>query len=154
MAAKTVTCVGAVVVRDDAILAVRQAAGHQLEGQWTFPWGKLESGESPSAAAVREVSEEAGVVAEIKGLIGVQELPEPWVGWNAFVYLCEHASGEPNADNNETDSAAYLTLDQLEELKSGFEPWSYWVSRRVLLGDITVIEPSASNPFFPSPGFL
>lgn len=154
MALETVICVGAVVLRDDSVLAVRQAAGHQLQGKWTFPWGQLDPGESPVAAAVREVSEEAGVVAEVTGLIGVQELPDPWAGWNALVYLCKHTSGEPTPDYTETDAAAYLTLDQLERLKADFEPWSFWVSRRALLGDITVIERSASNPYFPSPGFL
>ena len=142
------------MVRDDAVLAVRQAAGHQLQGLWTFPWGKLEPGESPSAAVLREISEEAAVVAEVQGLIGVQELPEPWTGWNAFVFYCTHLSGEPAPDHGETDAAAYLSLDQLEDLESDFEPWSYWVSRRTLLGDITVIRSSSSNPFFPSPGFL
>jgi ADP-ribose pyrophosphatase YjhB (NUDIX family) len=77
LTAATVVCVGAVVRRGDAVLLVRQSPGHSLAGQWTVPWGRLENGESPLAAALREVQEEGGVHAAVDGLLGVQELPEP-----------------------------------------------------------------------------
>jgi ADP-ribose pyrophosphatase YjhB (NUDIX family) len=100
------------------------------------------------------VAEEAGVVAAVRGLIGVQELPDPWSGWNAFVYMCEHVHGEPVPDGHETDAAQYLTFDQLTEAERVVEPWSLWLMKRTLSKDVTIIEPSASNPFHPSPGFL
>lgn len=80
---ETIVCVGAVVYRGDEILLAREAKDHPLEGQWTIPWVRLDRGESPMMAALRETSEEAGVVAEVEGLFGVQELPSPWVGCNA-----------------------------------------------------------------------
>ena len=147
-------CVGALVLRGDRILAIRQAAGHPLEGLWTFPWGRLEPGESPSAAALREAREEAGVVAEIRGLIGVQEMPAPWVGWNAFVYLCDHLSGEPTPDNRETDASQYLSLKDLDLLSDSIEVWSLWVMTRALQNTLTVIRQSEENPYKPSPGYL
>jgi len=142
------------VLRGDRILAIRQAAGHPLEGLWTFPWGRLEPGESPSAAALREAREEAGVVAEIRGLIGVQEMPAPWVGWNAFVYLCDHVSGEPTPDNRETDASQYLSLKDLDLLSDSIEVWSLWVMTRALQNTLTVIRQSEENPYKPSPGYL
>src|SRR5579859_2189951 len=42
--------------------------GHKDE--WTFPKGHVERGETPESAAVREVREEAGVLAEIVRPIG------------------------------------------------------------------------------------
>ncbi|HEY5624446.1 MAG TPA: NUDIX domain-containing protein, partial [Gammaproteobacteria bacterium] len=57
------TFVGAVVRREHEILLVRQSPGHDLEGQWTVPWGRTEEGETPAEAAVRESWEEGGVKA-------------------------------------------------------------------------------------------
>lgn len=65
MSSNFVTCIGAVVTDANSLLAVRQAKGHPLEGQWTIPWGRLEPGESPASAALREVKEESGIVAAV-----------------------------------------------------------------------------------------
>ena len=151
---ETVICVGAVVTHGNSVLAVRQAAGHPLEGQWTIPWGRLESGESPAAAAIRETGEEAGVIARVDGLAGVQELPEPWAGWIAVIYACSHVDGEPVPDNEETDAAAYLTLRKLDALADPVEPWCDWLMRRVLRSDHQRIDRSAGNPYGPADGFI
>lgn len=55
--------VAAVVVRDGRLLMTRRPAGGPLGGQWELPGGKLEPGESPEHALVREVREELGVAA-------------------------------------------------------------------------------------------
>lgn len=58
---RMVVCVGAVVLQGERVLFVRQAQGHPLEGQRSIPWGIVEPGESPDAAALRETQEESGV---------------------------------------------------------------------------------------------
>jgi ADP-ribose pyrophosphatase YjhB (NUDIX family) len=113
---KTVVFVGAVVRRSDEILLVRQSPGHPLEGEWTVPWGRAETGEAPVSAALRETHEEGGVRAKVDGLLGVQELPAPLEGAFALVYLCTHVSGEPEPRDRETDAAAYYSLQTLTEL--------------------------------------
>ncbi len=145
-AARTVVCVGAVVRRDERILLVRQSKGHSLEGQWTVPWGRLENGESPGAAALREVREEGGVEAVVEGLLGVQVLPQPWLGWIALVYLCRHVDGTPAPQDAETDAAAYFSLDELNRLTEPMEPWSDWLVRRVFDGRFTLTGRDPSNP--------
>lgn len=151
---ETVVCVGAAVCSKNSVLAVRQAPGHSLEGQWTIPWGRLEEGESPVAAAIREVAEEAGIVASVDGLLGVQELPEPQSGWIALIYRCSHVSGMPAPDNRETDAARYLSAKDVDTLSDAFEPWSEWLVRRVLANDINVISSSRTNPYHPRIGFI
>jgi mutator protein MutT len=151
---QTVVCVGAVVKKGDHVLLVRQAKGHQLEGQWTIPWGILEAGESPSIAVVRETEEEAGVMVAVEGLLGVQELPRPWEGWVALVYLCQHLDGEPKADGHETDSAGYFSLADLRSLNEPAERWSLWLAMRALEGGVTVTRSDQSNPYQPNEGFL
>ncbi len=154
MKSKTVVCVGGLVRKRNTLLAVRQAGGHSLEGQWTVPWGRLEDGESPSLAVLREVKEEGGIVASIDGLLGAQELPAPWSGWLALIYLCSYETGEAKPDGVETDAAEFLTLDDLESLDEPIEPWSEWIMRRVLRNDYTLTTKCPENPFRPAIGFL
>ena len=65
---KNVLCVGGVVLQEQRVLLVRQAAGTSLAGQWSVPWGIVEAGEPPHEAVVRETLEESGVTARVKGL--------------------------------------------------------------------------------------
>jgi 8-oxo-dGTP diphosphatase len=154
MAPETVICIAAVVRNADRILLVRQSPGHSLEGQWTVPWGRLEAGESPVRAAVRETREESGVDADVEGLLGVQELPPPWEGWFALAYLCCHRAGEPQADGTETDAARYFSALELEALGEPVEPWSAWLVRRVFDGRFQVTGCDPTNPFSAACGFL
>jgi ADP-ribose pyrophosphatase YjhB (NUDIX family) len=138
-----VVCVGAVVRRSEHILLVRQGSGHPLEGQWTFPWGFVDAGESPADAGLRETAEEAGVHARIEGVLGVQDLPD--TGWLGIAFLCEHRSGEAKPDGREVDRAGFYRLSDLDRLEGGIEPWSEWVVRRVFAGRHSLI-PNGVGP--------
>lgn len=56
----------AVVQRGDQFLIGQRPAGVALAGFWEFPGGKVQPGESPEAAAVRECAEEAGLIVAAK----------------------------------------------------------------------------------------
>jgi 8-oxo-dGTP diphosphatase len=55
--------VSAVVLvdRDGRVLLAQRPAGKALAGLWEFPGGKIEPGETPEAALVRELKEELGI---------------------------------------------------------------------------------------------
>lgn len=139
--------VGAVVMRDEQVLLVRQVPSHPLGAVWTIPWGVLEAGEVPASAAAREVREEAGIVAEVSGLVAAQPLPEPWTGTIALVFLCRHISGTPTPDCVETDAARYMSAADIGAEPGAFEPWSRWLIERVLAGHTRALEPVEGNPF-------
>lgn len=118
------------------------------------PWGKVEAGESPMRAAVREVREEAGVDAVVEGLLGVQELPEPQQGGVALVYLCRHVGGDLVPRDPETDAARYFTAPALNALAEKKEPWSEWLVRRSFGGTLTVTHMNRMNPLQRGGAFL
>ncbi len=65
VAALPVIVVAAVCLDGDRVLLTRRPSGTHLAGAWEFPGGKLEPGESPEEAVVRELREECGVTVEV-----------------------------------------------------------------------------------------
>lgn len=59
------TVVAGVLERDGKVLICRRRADQPHPLKWEFPGGKLEAGESPESALVRELREELGIEAEI-----------------------------------------------------------------------------------------
>ena len=67
---KTVRVVAAVIRDNDRILATARGYG-EYKGWWEFPGGKIEEGESPEQALIREIREELGVEIEVHDLIDI-----------------------------------------------------------------------------------
>ena len=54
----------ALVDADNRVLIARRPPGKQLAGLWEFPGGKLNDGERPEAALIRELGEELGITVK------------------------------------------------------------------------------------------
>ncbi len=54
----------ALVDADGRVLVSQRPAGKQLAGLWEFPGGKVEPGEGPETALIRELGEELGIAVE------------------------------------------------------------------------------------------
>lgn len=62
--ATPVPVVCALIERDGRVLLARRPDHKHLGGKWEFPGGKVEPGEAPAAALVREIREELGCTVE------------------------------------------------------------------------------------------
>lgn len=72
--------VGVAVIEGGRVLAARRAGPPALAGRWELPGGKVEPGEAPESAAVREVAEELGCSVEVTGwLEGVSRISDDLV---------------------------------------------------------------------------
>jgi len=59
--ARQIGVVGAVVIRNGLVLCAKRGKHGSLPGLWEFPGGKIERGELPSGALIREIKEELAV---------------------------------------------------------------------------------------------
>lgn len=91
----------ALVGADGRVLMQRRRLSRAHGGLWEFPGGKIEAGESPEAAAVREMQEELGTGLEISALqpVGfasdVAHLPAPNPAHVILLYCCRAWLGQP-----------------------------------------------------------
>lgn len=85
---------------------------------WTFPSGKVDPGESPSAAAAREALEEAGVTVAPLRLLG--ERTHPATGLRVVYVACDLVSGTAYpASPREVAEVRWASLGELPELIPG-----------------------------------
>lgn len=108
-------------VENGRALFVKQYRYAYGECLYEIPAGKLNAGEDPSAAAARELREEAGVIAD-----DLQELfviyPSPgYTNEKIYIYQAKGGwHGQAQPDEDEFLSVEYLPLEQVKEMmKSG-----------------------------------
>lgn len=86
--------VGAAIIKDGLCLAARRAAGGEHGGLWEFPGGKVDPGETPEEALVREIAEELDIVVAVEKYVGQQTSQSPTLTVELSVYACRWLSGE------------------------------------------------------------
>ncbi len=67
---KTIAVAAGIIVAGERLLVARRHDSGPCAGLWEFPGGKLEPGESPEQALVRELREELGVEVQVSGSYG------------------------------------------------------------------------------------
>ena len=116
--------IGAVVIKDDQVLLIRRGKPPRLGGL-SLPGGAQKVGETVFEGALREVTEETGVEAEVLGLIDVVDsMTRDDDGRLQFHYtlidvVCRWTSGEPKAGGDAAD-ALWMPLADI----SGLGLWS------------------------------
>lgn len=111
----------AVVLRGERLLLVRRGTKPDA-GRWGFPGGKIEAGETIAAAALRELGEETGVVAEaIEILTALDVIRRDGHGggrlhhYVLIAVLCRWTSGE-GAAADDAEDAAWFDLAALRDV--------------------------------------
>ena len=123
-----------VLWREDRFLAARRPRTSPQAGLWEFPGGKIESGESPEQALVRELEEELGVIARSLRLWTVVEHRYPRRAVRLHIFHVCSFSGEPFP--REGQVLRWVTPHEAEALP--FLP-----ADRPLLAELTALPPRA-----------
>ena len=116
---KTIRVVAAVIC--DSMQAKRKiyatARGYgDYKGQWEFPGGKIEPGETPQQALKREIEEELDTEIAVGDLIGTLEYDYPTFHLSMDCFWCEVVSGELVL--KEAEAARWLTKEEFDSV-----PW-------------------------------
>ncbi|MGK9172599.1 8-oxo-dGTP diphosphatase MutT [Yokenella regensburgei] len=87
--------VGIILDPQKRIFITQRAADAHMANKWEFPGGKIEQGESPVQAVIRELDEEVGIRAQSPRLFDTLEYQFPDRHITLWFYLVEQWEGEP-----------------------------------------------------------
>lgn len=107
---KKIRVVAAIIRDGDKIFATRRGHG-EFKGGWEFPGGKIEDGETPEAALIREVREELDTEIKVGELVETVEYDYPAFHLSMDCFWAEVVSGELVLKEHE--AAKWLTKDEL-----------------------------------------
>ena len=118
---KQIEVVAAIIRKGDKIFATQRGYG-EWKGWWEFPGGKMEAGETPEEALVREIREELSAEISVEESLCTVEYDYPKFHLTMHCYLCSlvteslHLNEHEAArwlKNNELDSVKWLPADKI-----------------------------------------
>ena len=112
MAIKNV--VAAIIVKGNSVLATQRGYG-EWKDWWEFPGGKVEPGETPEEALVREIREELEADIEVGPLLHTVEWDYPDFHLSMRCYLCTLVGDHLHLLEHE--SSRWLTASQLDSVQ-------------------------------------
>ena len=125
---KTVKVVAAIICDDmkekNKIFATARGYG-ELKGGWEFPGGKVEPGETPQQALIREIIEELDTEIKVGERIDTVEYDYPTFHISMDCFWAEVKAG--HLELKEAEAAKWLTKDQLDSVT--------WLPADILLID-------------------
>ena len=115
---KTIRVVAAIICDDmknpSRIFATARGYG-EFKGQWEFPGGKIEEGETPEKALIREIREELDTDIEVGDLVHTIEYDYPAFHLSMDCFLAKVISGELVL--KEAEAARWLTGSELYDVQ-------------------------------------
>lgn len=111
---KTIRVVAAVIRDKEKIFATARGYG-EFKGQWEFPGGKIEQGETPQEALKREIKEELATEIEVGELIHTIEYDYPTFHLSMDCFWCSIRKGKLIL--LEAEDAKWLTKDLLRSVQ-------------------------------------
>lgn len=107
---KIVRVVAAIIRQGDEIFATQRGYGEFKDG-WEFPGGKIEPGETPEQALVREIREELNTEVRVGNLIDTIEYDYPNFHLSMDCFWCEIVQG--GLELKEHEAARWLSKENL-----------------------------------------
>jgi len=98
-------------IKDNKVVAIRYKKGHHKEGYYDMPGGKIEDGELPEEAAIREIKEETGIDANNPIHKGKLIVDAPEKQYELEVFVVYEINGEP--EETEENTSEWLEINEL-----------------------------------------
>ena len=89
---------------DNRVLLAQRPEGKSMAGLWEFPGGKVESGETPEAALIREMNEELGIDTHESCLAPIGFASHAYDDFHLLMplFVCRKWKGTPEAREGQT----------------------------------------------------
>lgn len=113
MEKKNIRVVAAVIREDGRVFATQRGYGNYKDW-WEFPGGKIEPGETPEAAVVREIQEELGTKVAVDRFLTTVEYDYPEFHLSMDCFFCHIEEGELTLLEHE--AAKWLPLKNLRQV--------------------------------------
>lgn len=110
---KVVRVAAAIIIHNGKIFVTQRGYGEFKDG-WEFPGGKIEQGETPEEALVREIREELDSEIEVGELFETVEYDYPQFHLSMDCFLCTLKSG--NLILKEHEAAKWLSRENLDSV--------------------------------------
>ena len=110
---KTVKVVAAIIIHNNHIFATQRGYGDFKDG-WEFPGGKIEPGETPQQALVREIKEELDTEIEVGDYLETVEYDYPNFHLSMDCFFCTIKMGDLVL--REHEAAKWLTVETLDDV--------------------------------------
>lgn len=111
---KNVRVVAAIIIKDNMVFATQRGYGEFKDG-WEFPGGKIEAGETPQEALVREIEEELDTEIEVGKLLDTVEYDYPTFHLSMDCFVCRIKTGALILKEHE--AAKWLTKEALGDVE-------------------------------------
>ena len=111
---KTINVVAAIIIKDGSLFATQRGYG-EWKDWWEFPGGKMEVGETPEEALVREIHEELSAEISVDEFLCTVEYDYPQFHLTMHCYLCSLMTDSLHL--NEHEAARWLSKDELNSVK-------------------------------------
>ena len=111
---KQIEVVAAIIRKGDKIFATQRGYG-EWKDWWEFPGGKIEVGETPECALVREILEELSAEISVDEYLCTVEYDYPQFHLTMHCYLCSLVTEALHL--NEHEAAKWLEKDELDSVK-------------------------------------
>lgn len=111
---KTINVVAAIIKHENRIFATQRGYGEFKDG-WEFPGGKIEHGETPKQALVREIKEELDTEIEVGELLDTVEYDYPNFHLSMQCFWCRVKSGKLVLKEHE--AAKWLTKETIDSVE-------------------------------------
>lgn len=111
---KRIEVVAAIIHQGEKIFATQRGYGEFKDG-WEFPGGKMEPGETPQEALIREIREELDTEISVGKLVDTVEYDYPQFHLTMHCFLCTVQSG--NLVLKEHEAARWLTKESLDTVE-------------------------------------
>lgn len=117
---KQITVIVGLVIKDNKILMVKRYEPEVLDAhlKWEFPGGKVDFGETPQQAIVREVKEETGVLVKTKRLLPISVTTNWNYPWGVqqtliFGFECKYLSEQKGTEDKHVVKIEWVLMNEV-----------------------------------------